>query len=245
MSLLRRFVPLLLASTALVSACSQAHTSGDDAGTDAPPTHDGSTTACGAVPFDCVTSTGMAHACSDATARPGCLEGGTWQCPLGMTPEPIVDCWCYGRAPGASCSCTPSGWSCPMTDAGTPGCPADPSSAEGTPCAPDGLSCGRCTDSCGFCNILTCSAGIWTRLEAPPPPPPCTSFDCGPELRCAVEREYCQHTVSDVGGEPDGYSCRTLPDGCPSTDDCDCITAGWSTCERGPEGGLEVVYPGG
>lgn len=248
MTALRRTVPLsllALSGVALAAGCSESHTmASDDAGrsVDAP-----STPGCGDPPFVCVTGSATPHVCSDGVAMPGCLEGGVWQCPLGMTPEPIVDCWCYGSAPSPSCVCLEGpGWWCEgPPDAGVPGCPADPSSAEGTPCSPEGTSCGRCLDSCGFCNIPQCRGGLWTRLEAFPPPPPCTSFDCGPELRCAAETEYCERQVSDVVGEPDGYACRRLPDGCPSGNDCDCISVGWTTCERGPDGGLDVVYPGG
>lgn len=256
MSDLRRSVPslglapVLLLTGALAGAatsgCSESHTTGagDAGGTgDAPRI---GPTCGGEPPFRCVSASGTPHVCGDAFASPGCLDGGVWQCPLGLTPEPIVDCWCYGPAPSASCACISSGWWCEGIDAGVPaGCPPDPWSAEGSPCAPEGESCGRCLDSCGFCNLLVCTGGIWTHLEAFPPPPPCTSFPCGPELRCAAETEYCVRAVSDVGGEPDAYACQRLPDGCPSGDDCDCVGAGWSSCERGTEGGLTVTYPGG
>lgn len=269
MTRLRRIVPLagtsfaratlaLLSLALLVplgAGCSESHT---PAGADGAVVTDGGVTdggavGCGDPPFVCVIGSGSSHACSDGVAMPGCLEGGTWQCPIGMTPEPIIDCWCYGAPPMPECVCLETtGWWCEGpadagvgTDAGPGECPADPSSAEGMPCAPEGLSCGRCLDSCGWCNILSCNGGTWRRLEAFPPPPPCTSFDCGPELRCAAETEYCQRGISDIGGVPDDYACRPLPIGCPSPDACDCIGVGWSSCERGADGGLVVTYPGG
>ncbi|AKF09409.1 hypothetical protein [Sandaracinus amylolyticus] len=191
-----------------------------------------------APPFWCVQADG--HVCGDVQRVPDCV-GTEWQCPATWRRSDEVECWCSGRPPSTSCTCTPTGWSCAL-DAGVSGeCPSEPGAAEGTPCAEEGRSCGRCTDSCGFCNILRCESGQWMRLEAHPRPPPCTPFECGPELRCAVEFEYCERVRSDVGGFPDDYACRALPASCSS---CDCLPES-GTCERGSEGGLTVTFPGG
>ena len=130
-----------------------------------------------------------------------------------------------------------------LADAGD-GCPADLGTAEGTPCAVEGTTCGGPCGACGFCNLLSCTGGTWQRLEAFPPPDPCTPFACGPDgLTCQVETQYCAHVLSDVGGVPDSYGCRSLPTGC--TDPCMCIPGASGACERTPEGGAIVTSGGG
>ena len=48
-------------------------------------------------------------------------------------------------------------------------CPQNPSSVkDGDACSPEGLSCGMCTDPCQFCNLLKCTGGKWSHLEAFP-----------------------------------------------------------------------------
>lgn len=124
-------------------------------------------------------------------------------------------------------------------DAGD-GCPADHSAALGMPCADEGRFCGRCIDPCGFCNILQCSGGMWTRLEAHPPPPPCVSFECGPDRRCDAVTQYCERVSSDVGGEPTTYTCKPYPDACSS---CDCLPG--DRCEGDAASGITITYLGG
>jgi len=236
---MRQSVSVVSLFLVLVSAgCAESHGAGD---VDSGPRIESCGELDGAAPFVCVQA--FDHVCGDGVMAPGCVGDG-WQCPIGWTPEPYAACWCRGAAP-IGCECREGGWICEIdaghrADAAT-GCPADPSSAEGTPCASEGLSCGRCTDSCGWCNILVCNGGLWNRLEAFPPPEPCTSFDCGPELRCQAETQYCEHVLSDVGGVPDGFACRPLPAGCTS---CDC-TASPAACEQGPEGGMTITSGGG
>lgn len=238
---MRQSVSLSFLLIAIVAGgCAESH--GTGGGTDSGPRSRSCTGDAGWAPFSCLPRS-PDHTCGDVFYPAQCVDG-EWQCPGSMVPESEVDCWCYG-APPPGCACAPGGWQCALdagliADAGT-GCPADPSSAEGTPCAPDGTSCGRCTDSCGWCNLLSCQGGIWTRLEAFPPPEPCTSFDCGPELRCQAETQYCEHVLSDVAGWPDDYGCRPLPEGCTS---CDCTPIP-SACEQGSEGGLTITYGGG
>ena len=54
------------------------------------------------------------------------------------------------------------------------GCPGSDklSTAVGTSCAQEGQSCGgeSCTDPCSFCNIIRCTSGVWTQMEAFPDP---------------------------------------------------------------------------
>jgi hypothetical protein len=148
-------------------------------------------------------------------ASPGCVGDEMWQCPLGFTPRPA-----------GSVTCAPS-------------CPADLVAAEGTACAEEGRSCGTCLDPCGFCNTLRCQGGLWTRLEAPPPPDPCVSFVCG-ERRCDAVTQYCERTLSDIGGLPDSYACVPYPPGCMA---CACLPT--SSCEGDAATGITVTSGGG
>ncbi len=50
------------------------------------------------------------------------------------------------------------------------------------------------------------------------------TFPCGPEL-CLEGSQLCRRAMSDVGGEPDSWTCEALPMGCPSTADCACLAA--------------------
>jgi hypothetical protein len=180
------------------------------------------------------------HVCGDVAVVATCVDG-EWSCPSGFTPESAAECWCYGGVVG--CECTPSGWDCPGIDAGSPdagGCPSDWFAAEGTACSPEGMTCGSCTDPCGFCNLLRCDGGVWSHLEAFPPPPPCTSFECGPDMRCDAVTTYCSHAVSDIGGEPDVYRCEPYPEGCTS---CSCL--GGNACSGTSETGITVTWFGG
>jgi hypothetical protein len=120
-------------------------------------------------------------------------------------------------------------------------CPSDFVAAIGMPCAISGATCGGPCDPCGFCNLLMCESGVWTRLEAPPPPGPCRSFACGPDLRCNMESQYCERGISDIGGIPDDYQCRSLDPGCAS---CAC-TPEPSACVQDSEGGMTITYGGG
>lgn len=52
-------------------------------------------------------------------------------------------------------------------DAGTPCSNAH----EGDVCSKENETCGSCTDPCQFCNLLRCSGGRWTGIEAFPTPP--------------------------------------------------------------------------
>ncbi|MCC6558685.1 MAG: hypothetical protein IT372_37595 [Polyangiaceae bacterium] len=73
--------------------------------------------------------------------------------------------------------------------------------------------------------------------------PPAGTFACGYTF-CATGQQYCQRSVSDVGGEPDIYMCMDLPAGCG---DCACLASEpcGSMCEQLPSGGFLVTCPGG
>jgi len=71
-------------------------------------------------------------------------------------------------------------------------------------------------------------------------------FACGFRV-CSLATSYCQRAASDVGGEPDGFSCIPLPIGCGSTPSCACLTSEpcGSLCSGDAANGLELLCPGG
>lgn len=72
-----------------------------------------------------------------------------------------ADCKC------GTASCVGGEWRCPKSC----GCPDSLAGLDGTSCDVDGLSCsGDCSNPCNFCNILECTNGTWTTLEAFPEP---------------------------------------------------------------------------
>ena len=130
------------------------------------------------------------------------------------------------------------------TDAGRVACETV---SEGEPCAPEGTYCETECDPCSFCNVLTCTEGTWTRVEAFPPPPE-VCFDCSPGgLRCLRGSAYCAVQISDVAGIPDDYSCEDVPMDCsPVT--CGCFDApefAIATCEDEGMNAVTLTYPGG
>lgn len=76
--------------------------------------------------------------------------------------------------------------------------------------------------------------------------PPSGTFGCG-MLFCNVGTQYCQHSVSDVGGWPDSFSCNELPSSCGSAASCACLageTCG-TWCDTDAGGNLKLTCPGG
>lgn len=71
-------------------------------------------------------------------------------------------------------------------------------------------------------------------------------FACGPTF-CPTGMAYCMHSVSDVGGEPDSYSCRELPTACGSAPSCACLAGVpcGESCAADPGGTLTVTCLGG
>jgi hypothetical protein len=103
-------------------------------------------------------------------------------------------------------------------------------------CGCDGKLHGNACET-GFARTDVSTLGC----EAPP-----NLFGCGSTF-CSKGREYCRRTNSDVGGEPDGFTCLALPAACGAMPTCACIVgdAGFPMCSADAEGNLTVVYPGG
>jgi hypothetical protein len=78
--------------------------------------------------------------------------------------------------------------------------------------------------------------------------PPIGEFPCGSGF-CAKDKEYCEVVISDVGGEPNSYSCKDLPANCTSMDppQCACLSdvSCGTMCQAADSGGLTVTCPGG
>lgn len=77
-------------------------------------------------------------------------------------------------------------------------------------------------------------------------PVPSGWFACG-HTQCNLRSQYCQHQVSDVANEPDGFTCPPLP-GCPSElPTCACLAgqACGSWCTGQGATGLTLTCPGG
>ncbi|HVV86481.1 MAG TPA: hypothetical protein VHE35_25665 [Kofleriaceae bacterium] len=71
-------------------------------------------------------------------------------------------------------------------------------------------------------------------------------FACG-YTQCNLFTDYCQHDVSDIGGEPDTFTCKPLP-GCPSQfPTCGCLADEpcGSFCTGDGPTGLTLTCPGG
>lgn len=72
------------------------------------------------------------------------------------------------------------------------------------------------------------------------------TFECGYRF-CNLAIEYCQISVSDVGGLGDGYSCMQPAMPCEPLA-CDCLMMEPCfefSCEPTADGGIEIVCPGG
>ena len=77
--------------------------------------------------------------------------------------------------------------------------------------------------------------------------PPGGMFACGAGY-CMLGFGYCQLSVSDIGGEPDSYSCVALPEACGEVPDCECLSEEPCFdfgCEATTDGGLLITCPGG
>jgi hypothetical protein len=79
-------------------------------------------------------------------------------------------------------------------------------------------------------------------------PLPAGQFGCG-FRQCAIDGTYCQRAGSDIGGEPDGFTCVAIPASCPSPATCACLQAANEPCASQCEGqgatGLTVTCLGG
>lgn len=72
------------------------------------------------------------------------------------------------------------------------------------------------------------------------------SFACG-YTQCNLHTQYCRRDISDVGDEPDGYSCQPVPS-CPAQfPTCGCLAAEpcGAMCSGAGVTGLTLTCPGG
>jgi hypothetical protein len=76
--------------------------------------------------------------------------------------------------------------------------------------------------------------------------PPAGMFGCGAHF-CTTGKEYCEMDGSDIGGTPSTFGCKPLPAGCGSAPDCACLSGVpcGTLCSVQPDGGLQIVCPGG
>jgi hypothetical protein len=72
------------------------------------------------------------------------------------------------------------------------------------------------------------------------------TFSCGSSL-CIVPGFYCEHSVSDVGGTPDGFTCKPTPPACTTAPSCGCLKnepcGDW--CSADAMGDWTLTCPGG
>jgi len=76
--------------------------------------------------------------------------------------------------------------------------------------------------------------------------PPQGKFVCG-QVFCNTGKQYCEIAVSDVGGWPDGYTCKDIPTTCGTTPSCTCLKdqpCGFM-CEADASGNFVLTCPGG
>jgi hypothetical protein len=89
------------------------------------------------------------------------------------------------------------------------------------------------------------AAGVDVAEDGMCEPPPGFAL-CGTQL-CEIGVTYCQISVSDVGGFPNGYDCRPLPPTCGNPADCTCVAdqSCGEFCEVSGDGLVVVSCPGG
>lgn len=75
--------------------------------------------------------------------------------------------------------------------------------------------------------------------------PPPTTFACG-WTYCTFDA-YCERSTSDVGSEPTGYVCKSLPAVCGGAPACPCLANEpcGSICAADAAGHLTATCPGG
>ena len=121
--------------------------------------------------------------------------------------------------------CTPRPSTCPLNLVAVPTCGCD-STVYGSEC--EAYAFGTDLNSSGSCQL------------------PAGTFACG-YTQCNLFTQYCQRQLSDVVGEPDGYSCRTAPS-CPSQfPTCACLASEpcGAACSGQGATGLTLTCPGG
>ena len=116
---------------------------------------------------------------------------------------------------------------------------------------PDGCPAVEEDPVCGCDGVVysgTCAAALLgvdvdTSGQCNTPP---GHFQCGYKF-CDPTTSYCQWSVSDVGGEPDGWGCVALPGSCGDAPTCECLAdqACGFDCAATRDGGLLLTCPGG
>lgn len=121
------------------------------------------------------------------------------------------------------------------TDAGNAACDT---AAEHGACATEGVVCGDCF-SCQSCNLLRCTSGQWTAMEAAAAP----CFTCG-GIECPANATFCElgTPTQPAGGLPTN-TCQATPSACLLVPTCACVQAqagfSGSTCTEA-DGGVTV-----
>ncbi|HEY5934964.1 MAG TPA: hypothetical protein VIU61_10025 [Kofleriaceae bacterium] len=121
--------------------------------------------------------------------------------------------------------CKPRPTACPDTLVAEPTCACD-GQVHGNEC--DANAAGSDVDASGSCTV------------------PGGSFACG-YRQCTIQQQYCERQTSDVGSEPDDFSCEALP-ACPSQfPTCSCLASVpcGDLCTGDGQTGLTVTCPGG
>lgn len=167
--------------------------------------------------------------------NPECPAGASWPpsgiCAASTTCSPTQACaadqWCDypddlcgAGSPGA---CKPRPQGCDLLYA--PVCTCEGQVA-GNACA--GRAGGHDVSAKGDC-------------KAPP-----DTFSCGPSF-CMVGAQYCQVQISDVGGYPDEFACKSIPAACGTSPSCACLKSEpcGEMCKADSSGNLRVTCPGG
>ncbi len=72
------------------------------------------------------------------------------------------------------------------------------------------------------------------------------TFVCG-YRQCKLRNQICQRDTSDVGGEPDAFSCRGLPASCGPSPTCACLAGEpcGNQCTGDAASGFTLTCPGG
>lgn len=182
--------------------------------------------------------------CDDQTGEevPWRCEGTEPVCPPGSS-------WPGGSGCGpAECTPTkpcPAGHWCDYADdqcgRGGPGvCKAHPESCDllyAPVCACDGSVAGN---QCGaqMSGYDVDARGTCT--------PPADMFACGTRF-CWTGQQYCFVVISDVGGIPNEYACKTFPAACGNSASCSCLSNEpcGDICQADASGNLTLTCPGG
>ncbi|MEO7328682.1 MAG: hypothetical protein ABI193_08905 [Minicystis sp.] len=100
----------------------------------------------------------------------------------------------------------------------------------------------------GLYYLSACDAALAGHDQGPNAACPFAStfFPCGPIEVCDRTLSYCQRSVSDVGGEPDGWVCINFPT-CGDQTGCACVLKEpcGEICSADVSNNVTVTCPGG